>query len=104
MRLDAKFGIFPKELVRGFGWKFEVFPSSLAQTAPGKCVCRYSKNKKSLLDYENKNLRKVKKIAIFPKGLVLGFGKKPEISPCFYFSQNRPENVIDDIIERKKPF
>ena len=62
------------------------------------------KTKKSLLDYENKHLRKVKKIAIFPKGLVLGFGKKPEISPCFYFSQNRPENVIDDIIERKKPF
>ena len=105
MRLDAKFGIFPKELVRGFGWKFEVFPSSLAQTAPGKCVCRYSKNKKIPLRLWKQEFKKgTEKIAIFPKGLVLGFGKKPEISPCFYFSQNRPENVIDDIIERKKPF
>ena len=62
------------------------------------------KTKTSFLDYENKNLRKVKKIAIFPKGLVLGFGKKPEISPCFYFSQNRPEKCDWRYYRKEKTF
>ena len=38
------------------------------------------------------------------KGLVYDFGQKFEIFLSFYFWQNQPANVFDDILERKKAF
>ena len=48
---------------------------------------------------------KNRKIEIFPKGLVHGFGQKCKMWPCFYFSQNKPKkNVFENILETKKAF
>ena len=45
------------------------------------------------------------KIAIFPKGLVHGFGQKLTIFPSFFFKGNiRQENVFYVIVERKNGF
>ena len=41
------------------------------------------------LDYNNINI-KSRKISIFPKGLVHGFGQKFDISSTFLFRQNMP--------------
>ena len=45
----------------------------------------------AFLDYRNKNFLKSRKIGIFPKGLVHGFGEKLVIFLDFYFRENRPE-------------
>ena len=37
-------------------------------------------------------------------GLVHGFGQNCEMWPCFYFSQNKPKNVFDNILETRKAF
>ena len=69
------------------------------------CLPIFKKNKKSLLRLWKQEFKKGKKIAIFPKGFVLGFGKKPEISPCFYFSQNyRPEKCDWRYYRKEKTF
>ena len=57
---------------------------------------------------------KPRKIGIFAKGLVRGFGQKWEVWPCFYFSQNKrkkcvfckisQKNVFENILETKKSF
>ena len=36
---------------------------------------------------------KIRKVGIFPKGLVHGFGQKCEIWPSFYFSQNKAKQM-----------
>ena len=41
------------------------------------------------------------KIAIFPKGLVHGFGQKLTIFPSFFLANKGQDNVIYDILERK---
>ena len=44
-------------------------------------------------------------MAIFPKGLTLGFGLKMAISPTFFFLGNiGQENVFYGILERKNAF
>ena len=47
---------------------------------------------------------KSRKIEIFPKGLVHGFGPKLVFFPSFYFRQYRQENVFQDILEGKNAF
>ena len=47
---------------------------------------------------------KGRKIAIFPKGLTHGFGPKRPFIGLLFFRQNRQENVIYDILERKNTF
>ena len=44
---------------------------------------------------------KSRKIVIFPKGLVHGFGQKLVIFPDFYFRENRPEKCV---LNQKKVF
>ena len=45
-----------------------------------------------------------RKIRIFPKGLIHGFGPKMAIFPTFFFSKKGQENVFYDILKRKKTF
>ena len=59
---------------------------------PGKCLLyprkmclRYSRTKKAFLGYKNKS-SKSRKIEIFPKGLVQGFGRKLALFFAFYYS------------------
>ena len=61
--------------------------------------------KNAFLGYENKKLKKSRKIDIFPKGLVHGFGPKLVIfPPFFFFGDIGQENVFYDILERKNAF
>ena len=58
--------------------------------------------KNPFLGYKNKKIKK-SEMAIFPKGVTLGFGLKMAIFPTFFFLGNiGQENVFYDILERKK--
>ena len=48
-------------------------------------------NEKTPLQTIKKEVEKVKKTGIYPKGLVHGFGQKLVTFPDFYFKENRPE-------------
>ena len=71
----------------GFHQKFEIFLTLqfLAKSACKiKCVWQYSgKEKKASLYYKKPKVKKSRRLRIFPKGLVHGFGQKFEIFPCF---------------------
>ena len=41
-----------------------------------------------------RSIKKRRKICIFPKGLVYGFGQKFQISSSFLFEQNRPRKSV----------
>ena len=97
-----KIGIFRKGLVHGFDQKCEIMPRFyFLQNKPKKCVWQYFRNKSCFQDYKNEKLKKSKNWDI-SKGLVHGFGQKCEIWPCFYFSQNKPKHVFDNILKTKK--
>ena len=86
-----RIGIFLKGKSHFFGQNFEIVPYFYCrQRRQGKSVWRYSRNKKSLHDYKNKEFKKNRKFRIFPKALVHGFGQKLVIFPSFHFRQNRP--------------
>ena len=56
--------------------------------------------KNAFLGYKNKKF-KSRKIEIFQKGLIHGFGQKMAIFPCFFFMGNiGQENVFYHILER----
>ena len=78
-----------RRLDSGFRQKFENFLSFqfLAKSACKiKCVRQYSgKEKKASLDYKKQKVKKSRRLRIFLKGLVHGFGQKFEIFPCFYY-------------------
>ena len=60
--------------------------------------------KNAFLGYKTRS-SKTGTIAIFPKGLVHGFGQKLAIFPSFIFKGNiGQENVFYDILERKNKF
>ena len=86
-----------------FGQNFEIIPYFYCrQRRQGKSVWQYSRNKKSLHDYKNKELKKPRKFRIFPKGLVHGFGQKSAIFPSFHFRQNRHEKRVSRYSKTEK--
>ena len=50
-----------------------------------KCLLRYSRAKKRLLELQKQKVRKVKKKAFFQKGLTRSFGPKMAIFQTFFF-------------------
>ena len=62
---------------------------------------RYSRTKNRLSRPQKKNVQKVEKIDIFPKGLTHGFGPKMAIFPTFFLGNIGQENFFYDILERK---
>ena len=59
----------------------------------------------AFLGYKIKKSKKSKKINIFPKGLVEGFGPKLAFFSCFYFRQYRPGKCVLRYSRTKKmPF
>ena len=68
---------FSKEVSPWFGLKFSIFPSSyFRQNRPGKCVSRYSRKKKRVLQATKRKSPKSRNFGIFKKGLIQGFDKK----------------------------
>ena len=68
---------FSKEVSPWFGLKLSIFPSSyFRQNRPGKCVSRYSRKKKRVLQATKRKSPKSRNFGIFKKGLIQGFDKK----------------------------
>ena len=102
---SPKIDTFPKGLTHGFGPKITILPTFLfRQYRPGQCPLRYSKTKNAFLSYKKRKGSKSRKIDIFQKGLLHGFGPKMAIFPTFSLGNIGQENVFYDILARKKPF
>ena len=72
---------------------------------PGKCLLRYSRNKKRLSRLYKQEVQKLQKIDLFPKVLTHGFGPKMAIFPIFFLLGNvGQENVFYDSLERENAF
>ena len=65
---------------------------------------RYSRTKNRLSRPQKKNVQKVEKIDIFPKGLTHGFVPQMAIFPTFFLGNIGQENFFYDILERKNAF
>ena len=65
---------------------------------------RYSRTKNRLSRPQKKNVQKVEKIDIFPKGLTHGFVPQMAIFPTFFSGNIGQENFFYDILERKNAF
>ena len=82
----------------------------LRQYRPEKCVLSYSRTKKLLsrLKKKKKEVQKVEKLRLFPKGFTHGFGPKIAILLKFFqlfLSHNiGQKNVFYDILERNNAF
>ena len=61
------------------------------------------KNEKTPFKAKNTRSSKSRKIEIFPKGLVHGYGQKLAIFPCV-FGNIGQQNVFYDKLERKNAF
>ena len=91
---SRKIAIFPKGLVHGFGQKLAIFPKFiLRQYKGGKCVLRYSRTEKRLLNYKKKSSKKPKIIIIF-KGVSPWFWAKIGHFSIFFFRQYRPGKCV----------
>ena len=60
--------------------------------------------KNAFLGYKTKKFKKSKKIDIFPKGLIHGFGTKMAVVPTFFLGNIGQENVFYHILELKNHF
>ena len=97
--------IFPKGLTHGFGPKMAIFPTFFLGNI-GQEIVFYDilEQKNAFLGYE-KTSPKSRKMEIFPKGLIHGFGPKMAIFSSFFFLGNiQQENVFYDILKGKKDF
>ena len=83
---SRKIDNFPKGLTHGFGPKMAILATFLffTQYRVGKCLLGYSRTKKRLFQAMKTRTLKSRKIDIFPKGLIHGFGQKMAILPTFF--------------------
>ena len=95
---------FSKGLTHGFGPKMAIFPTFYfyVNIDYEKVLYDILERKNAFRSYKNKKLKKSRKIDIFPKGLIHGFGPKMAIFPTFFLGNIGEENVFYDILERKK--
>ena len=80
--------------------KFSSFDSR--QNRPGKCVSRYCKKKKRLLQTIKTRSLKSRKLVFLANGLVHDFGQKLAIFPLFYVRQLRPGKCVSRYSRKKK--
>ena len=108
-----KIRIFPKRLVRDFGQKLKIVKISILsfkRNRPGKCVAQYSRRKKHLSQtiilepFQAIKTRSLKsrKMGVFPKGLVHGFGLKVSVFPSFCFRQKNARKKCFTIFYKEK--
>ena len=104
----GKIAIFPKWLVHGFGQKLAIFPSFfLLKVIQARKICfTIFQNKKTPFQAIKTRSSKSGKIAIFPKGLVHGFGQKLAIFPSFFLLKViQARKICFTIFQNKKtPF
>ena len=87
---SRKIDIFSKGLTHGFGPRLAIIPTFFfKQFRKGKCLSQYSRTKKRLSTLQKEKNSKIRKIAIFPKGLTHGFGPNMVIFATFFFWQFR---------------
>ena len=92
---SRKFAIFPKGLVHGFAVKighFSIFCVKVIQAI--KKSFTILQNEKTPFQAIKTRSSKSGKIAIFPNGLVHGFGQKLAIFPNFFLRQYRRGNCV----------
>ena len=102
---SRKIEIFPKGFVPGLCSKLAFFLSFYFQSIQARKMCfMIFQSGKTPFQAIKSRCLKSRKIEIFPKGLVHGFGPKLVFFPSFYFRQYRQENVFQDILEGKSAF
>ena len=74
------------------------------QYRPGKVHLRYSKTKKGLSRLKKQDIKKSRKLPIYPKALTHGFGAKITIFQTFFLGNIGQENVFYDILKQKHAF
>ena len=101
---SRKIEIFPKGLVHGFGqnWPFfhPFFPAILARKLSFTIV----QNKKTLFQAIKTKSSKSRKIEIFQKGLVHGFGQNSPFFHLFIFGNIGQKNIFYDSLEEENAF
>ena len=85
-----KLKIFPKELVHGIGKKIEILHRCILGIISQKNVFYIILERKKRFKTIKNRKFKSRRIRIFPKELVHGFGQKFEFFPPFFFKKNRP--------------
>ena len=94
--------IFQKGLTHGFGRKLAIFPTFfLRQYRQGKCLLRYSREKKTFQAIKTRSSKK-RKIDILPKGLTHCFGRKKAIFPTFFFNAIHARKMTFTIFQSEK--
>ena len=87
---SRKIDIFPKGLTHGFGSKLAIFPTSFfSAIQTRKMYSMIFQNEKTRFQAIKTTSSKSRKIDIFAKGLIHGFGPKISILPTFFFTQYR---------------
>ena len=97
---SRKIEIFPRGLTHGFGPKIANFPTFLFQAIQdNKMSFTIFQNEKTPFQAVKTRSSESRKIDIFPKGLIHGFGPKKAIFPTFFLGNIGQENVFYDILE-----
>ena len=90
-----KIGLIPHGLVHGFGPQVGFVPRfHFWQNRQEKSLWRYFRKKKGLTRLQKQGVKKNRKIGLFKKGFVNGFGQKMGFFPPFYFWQTRQEKRL----------
>ena len=101
---SRKVHFFLKGSIHGFGPKMSIFPPFFQAIQHRKMSLTIFQNEKTPFQAIKKRSTKGRKIDIFPKGLIHGFGLKMAIFPTFFLFNIGLENVFYDILERKNAF
>ena len=100
-----KIDIFPKGLIHGFSPKLAIFRPCIFQAIQARKMCfMIFQNEKTFFQAIKTRSSKSRKIDIFPKRLVHGFGPKLAIFPQLFLGNIGQENVFQDILEHKIAF
>ena len=92
---SRKIDFFLKGLTHGFGPKMAIFPTFFFQAIQArKMSFMIFQNEKTPFKAIKRRSSKSRKIDIFPKGLIHGFGPKMAIFPTFFFRQYRPGKCL----------
>ena len=98
----SKMAIFPKELTHGFGLKMAIFRTFFLQAIQArKMSFMIFQNLKSPFQVIKTRSSKSQKMAIFPKGLTLGFGLKMAIF-LNYFKAIQTRKMSFTIFQNEK--
>ena len=84
--------------------KIVIIPTFLCNISQEKFFYDILKRKKGLSRLKKQDIKKRRKIPIYPKALTHGFGPKKTIFQTFFLGHIGQENVFYDILERKHAF